>query len=158
MIGGGEYGSFIDKTKLDEELIVRSAQCSALMPMMQFSVAPWRVLSKPNLDIVKQAVRLRKKYTPYILELAKQSAQTGEPIVRSMEYAFPNQGYADEQGQFMLGTKYLIAPVLAKSTEKAIRLPKGRWKNDEGKVFQGPKLIKQSVPLNRLPVYELIGQ
>ena len=40
MIGGGEVGSFWNIDKLDEELIVRSTQCSALMPMMQFSVAP----------------------------------------------------------------------------------------------------------------------
>jgi hypothetical protein len=29
---------------IDEELFVRSAQCSALFPMIQFSAAPWRVL------------------------------------------------------------------------------------------------------------------
>jgi alpha-glucosidase (family GH31 glycosyl hydrolase) len=42
MIGGGEWTSFQDTSILDEELIVRAAQISALMPMMQFSVAPWR--------------------------------------------------------------------------------------------------------------------
>ena len=46
MIGGGEWTSFQDSSIMDEELIVRSAQVSALMPMMQFSVAPWRVLGK----------------------------------------------------------------------------------------------------------------
>ncbi len=54
MIGGGEYSFFYnDPDKpLDQELIVRSAQCSALMPMMQFSVAPWRVctLTPGNID------------------------------------------------------------------------------------------------------------
>ncbi len=50
MIGGGEFGSFLNSKTIDEELVVRSAQVHALMPMMQFSVAPWRVLSK----IIKQ--------------------------------------------------------------------------------------------------------
>jgi alpha-glucosidase (family GH31 glycosyl hydrolase) len=77
MIGGGEYGSFIGRDKLDEELVVRSAQCSALMPMMQFSVAPWRVLSKQNLELVKGSVQIRKKYTPYIMRLARESAKSG---------------------------------------------------------------------------------
>ena len=48
MIGGGQFGSFlgVDQTKLDQELIVRSCQVHTLMPMMQFSVAPWRILDE----------------------------------------------------------------------------------------------------------------
>jgi alpha-glucosidase (family GH31 glycosyl hydrolase) len=157
MIGGGDFGSFRDGGKIDELLIVRSAQCSALMPMMQFSVAPWRVLSKNNLQIIKQAVELRKKYTPYILQLAKQAALTGEPIVRSMEYEFPNQGFSDHKGQFMLGTKYLIAPVIATNGAKTIDLPKGRWKDDKGKIFKGPRKIQETIALERLPVFELLN-
>ena len=123
MIGGGEYGSFIHLDKLEEALVVRSAQCSALMPMMQFSVAPWRVLSKQNLAAVKKAVAVRAKYTPYIMQLAKEAAITGEPIARSMEYEFPNQGLADIKGQFMLGNKLLVAPMVASGESKLIYLP-----------------------------------
>ncbi|MGV3704075.1 MAG: glycoside hydrolase family 31 protein [Arcticibacter sp.] len=158
MIGGGEFGSFRDTKILDQELIVRSAACSALMPMMQFSVAPWRVLSKSNLAIVKNMVELRKGYTPYILELAKASASTGEPIVRSMEYVFPAQGFSEEKGQFMLGNKYLVAPVMTKGTLKEIHLPKGKWRDDKGKLFTGPRTINQNVGLDRLPVFELLDR
>jgi len=157
MIGGGEFGSFRDQKTLDSTLIVRSAECSALMPMMQFSVAPWRVLSPANLGIVKSMVALRKKYTPYILQLARQAAVTGEPIVRSMEYNFPNQGFAEEKGAFMLGDKYLVAPVLTKDGEKVINLPKGKWKSDKGEILRGPRKITVQAPLDRLPVYELLG-
>ncbi|RYE20372.1 MAG: glycoside hydrolase [Sphingobacteriales bacterium] len=156
MIGGGEYGSFIGRDKLDEELVVRSAQCSALMPMMQFSVAPWRVLSKEHLAMVKTTVDIRKKYTSYILQLAKAAALTGEPIARSMEYAFPNQGLSAVSGQFMLGDKYLVAPVAEKGGKKTIMLPKGKWKSDEGEIIKGPRAIALVVPLNRLPVFELV--
>jgi alpha-glucosidase (family GH31 glycosyl hydrolase) len=158
MIGGGEFGSFRDKSKLDEELIVRSAECSALMPMMQFSVAPWRVLNDSNLRIVQQMVAIRKRYTPYILELARSAAVSGEPIVRSMEYAFPDQGFSEEKGQFMLGAKYLVAPVLTKDGEKTITLPKGQWRDDKGTVLKGPCRIRERVPLDRLPVYEWVGR
>jgi alpha-glucosidase (family GH31 glycosyl hydrolase) len=156
MIGGGEYGSFIGRDKLDEELVVRSAQCSALMPMMQFSVAPWRVLSPEHLALVKQTVEIRKKYTPYIMQLARASAIDGQPIVRSMEYDFPNQGFADVKEQFMLGDKYLVAPVMTKDMKQTVLLPKGKWKSDKGEVINGPKTIVQTVPLDRLPVYELV--
>jgi len=156
MIGGGEFGSFIGRDKLDEELVVRSAQCSALMPMMQFSVAPWRVLSKQNLAAVKKAVDIRAKYTSYIMQQVKASAASGEPIARSMEYEFPNQGFADVQGQFMLGNKYLIAPVTAKGNTKTIYLPKGTWQSDLGKKVKGPVKITEEVAAERLPVFELI--
>jgi alpha-glucosidase (family GH31 glycosyl hydrolase) len=92
MIGGGEYGSFIGLAKYDQDLVVRSAECSALMPMMQFSVAPWRILDKEHLAAVKNAVAIRKKYTSYIMQTVKASAQSGEPIVRNLEYVFSGQG------------------------------------------------------------------
>ncbi|MBC8988197.1 glycoside hydrolase [Pedobacter sp. N36a] len=156
MIGGGEYGSFIGKDKLDEQLVVRSAQCSALMPMMQFSAAPWRVLSKSNLAAVKKAVDIRAKYTPYLMEAAKKAAITGEPIARSMEYEFPDQGFAEVKGQFMLGSKYLVAPMLASAGEKTVYLPKGSWKDDQGKKLKGPLILTIEVALDRLPVFERI--
>ncbi|RZL13697.1 MAG: glycoside hydrolase [Pedobacter sp.] len=156
MIGGGEYGSFLNLDKLDEQLVVRSAQCSALMPMMQFSVAPWRVLSKENLAAVKKAVDIRAKYTPYLMQLVKQSAITGEPIARSMEYEFPNQGLSDLKGQFMLGSKLLVAPVITSGQSKLIYLPKGSWKSDLGKTIKGPTKIQIDVAMDRLPVFELI--
>jgi alpha-glucosidase (family GH31 glycosyl hydrolase) len=156
MIGGGEFGSFLHLDKVDEQLIVRSAQCSALMPMMQFSVAPWRVLSKQNLAAVKKAVDVRSKYTPYIMQLVKQAASTGEPIARSMEYEFPNQGLAEVKGQFMLGNKLLVAPMVAGGTSKTIYLPKGRWQSDLGKTIKGPAKMEIEVAADRLPVFELI--
>jgi alpha-glucosidase len=64
MIGGGLLSNFenIDYAKFDQELMVRSAQTQALMPMMQFSVAPWRVLDKKHLDIVRNAALLMPKW------------------------------------------------------------------------------------------------
>ena len=66
MIGGGEYSYFYNNPDkpLDQELIVRSAQCSALMPMMQFSVAPWRVLSEENMAICRDMALLHEKMGP----------------------------------------------------------------------------------------------
>ncbi len=62
MIGGGQFASFlgVDQTKLDQELIVRSCQVHALMPMMQFSVAPWRILDEKHLAICRDYARLHE--------------------------------------------------------------------------------------------------
>lgn len=158
MIGGGQFGSFlgVDQTKLDQALIVRSCQVHALMPMMQFSVAPWRILNRENLEICARYAHLHEQMGPYILELARRAAQTGEPIVRNMEYAFPHQGYVKCKDQFMLGDKYLVAPVLTPENQRQVQLPKGRWRDDQGKVFKGPQTITIDVPLDRLPYYEKI--
>ncbi|NOY95423.1 MAG: glycoside hydrolase [Chlorobi bacterium] len=157
MVGGGEYGSFLEGSIIDQDLIVRSAQCHALMPMMQFSVAPWRILDEKHLDACKKAVELRKKYTPLILGLAKESAYTGAPIVQSMEYVFPHQGYERVKGQFLLGENVLVAPLLEKGEGiRKVLIPEGKWKNTEGGIIKGPKTIEITVAMDELPVFERI--
>ena len=61
MIGGGQFKSFLDGAVIDQELVVRSTQCPALMPMMLFSVALWRILNEANLEAVKKAIDIRQK-------------------------------------------------------------------------------------------------
>ena len=156
MIGGGDYVSFQPGAELDEKLVVRSCQAHALMPMMQFSVAPWRVLSKKNMEICRKFARLHEKFGPYILELARNASKTGEPIVRYMEYEFPNQGFENCKDQFMLGPKYLVAPIITEADEREVMLPAGEWKDDLGNVVKGPTTIKVSAPIERLPYFEKI--
>jgi alpha-glucosidase (family GH31 glycosyl hydrolase) len=157
MIGGGETTSFLNKEVLDQESIVRSAQCHALMPMMQFSVAPWRVLDEEHLQAMKIAVKIRKKFKSYILELAEKAAKTGEPIMKPMEFDYPNQGYATIVDQFLLGDNLLVAPVLVKgATTRIVAIPEGKWKSFDGQVFTGPKTVEVKVTLNDLPYFEKI--
>lgn len=158
MIGGGEYTGFLNigEEGIDEELIVRSCQVHALMPMMQFSVAPWRVLSRSNMEICARYARLHESMGEYILQYAHIASETGEPIVRSMEYQYPHQGFLECRDQFMLGDKYLVAPMTGSGTHRSVTLPKGRWRDDRGQTFRGPRTIEVEVPLERLPYYELV--
>jgi alpha-glucosidase len=158
MIGGGEYGSFIDLTSIDEELVVRSAQVHALMPMMQFSVAPWRVLSKQNAKICLDAAQLHTKMGNLILEFAKQASVTGEPIVKPMALAYPNNGYETIKDQFVLGDKIIVAPVVEKGIYKRkVILPKGKWLGDDGKIIKGNKIIEIDVPISRIPFFTKVN-
>ena len=157
MIGGGDFVSFLNLTSLDQDLIVRSAQCHAMMPMMQFSVAPWRVLDSIHLIAVKKAVELRQRQVSLILQLANEAAVSGEPIVRILEYVFPNQGYAEVKDQFMLGNNMMVAPMLEKNkSSRDVIIPKGTWQADDGKIIKGPAKISISVPLDRLPYFQKI--
>jgi len=150
MIGGGDYSSFISGAELDQELIVRSAQCHALMPMMQFSVAPWRVLDGEHLEAVKKAVETRQSFVPYIMRLASISAKTGEPIVRNMEYEFPHQGFEDCRDQFMLGDSILVAPMLEGGNSREVIFPAGSWKDKNDRINRGPVKKRFTVPLDEL--------
>ncbi|WP_105616048.1 glycoside hydrolase family 31 protein [Vallitalea okinawensis] len=158
MIGGGEYLNFLDSAMdLDEELVVRYAQCSALFPMMQFSAAPWRVLSHENFLLCKNAAELHVKYADYIYSLAEHASKTGDPILRHMAYQYPDGGFEHTTSQFMLGNELLVAPVTVKGDiTKEIHFPEGTWKGDDESVVNGPCAITVEAPLNRLPYYQLI--
>lgn len=156
MIGGGLYTTFlnIESDKFDQSLIVRSAQVHTMMPMMQFSVAPWRILNNDNLAIVRNLARLHEKLGGYILDCAKHASKTGEPILRLMEYEFPNQGFEKCKDQFMLGDKYLVAPIVTKENTRTVKLPQGQWIDDEGNTFEGGKEYNFEIPLNRLLYFQ----
>jgi len=156
MVGGGDFTSFLPGADLNQDMIVRSAQTHALMPMMQFSVAPWRILDSVHLDAVKKAVAIREKYTPLILKLAEESAKTGEPVVRPLEYVFPHKGYSGVKDEFMLGDSILVAPLVTQENRRAILIPPGKWKSNRGKVIKGPKKIEITVAIDELPVFERI--
>jgi len=157
MIGGGEYRSFLNTSTIDEELIVRSAQVHALMPMMQFSVSPWRVLSEANQEICLKMAKLHEEMGEYILELAKVASKTGEPIAKPMELAFPGNGYEAIKDQFVLGNDIIVAPVVEKGARfRRVFLPEGKWKADDGKNYKGGKSIEVAVPLERLPYFKKI--
>ena len=154
MIGGGEFTSFLDGNSIDEELVVRSAQVHALMPMMQFSVAPWKVLNKKNQSICREMALLHAQMSGYILQLAVKSAKTGEPIVRSMSYNYPDGNYEQVKDQFFLGDSILVAPVLEKGIRtRHVLFPKGKWRGDDGSIINGPVFKEIDVPLSRMPYY-----
>ncbi len=157
MIGGGEYQSFLGNAKIDEELVVRSAQVHALMPMMQFSVAPWRILSKENNDICLKMAKLHLEMGPKILALAKEASKSGEPIAKPMALAFPDGGYEMIKDQFVLGNDIIVAPVVEKDARsRSVVLPAGQWKSDDGVIHTGGTSVKIEVPLERLPYFFLI--
>ncbi len=158
LIGGGEFRSFLHLDTVDQELIVRSTQCHALMPMMQFSVAPWRVLDHDKLEICRDMAELHVAFADEIMALARHSSKTGEPIARHMEYVFPHQGYIHVSDQFMLGDDILVAPVVEKETyQRTVLIPEGTWKADDGAIVNGPSEIEVDAPIERLPWFRRVN-
>lgn len=158
MIGGGLSSSYEPGKEFNHKLFVRSCQLQALMPMMQFSAAPWRVLTPEECEICRQFAILHTEFAPYIMEQVHHASATGEPILRSMEYEFPGRGYEQVDTQYMFGPSFLVAPVLSQDDSKTVYLPEGTWRDDLGQMFYGPQVLELTdIPLNRLPYYERIS-
>jgi alpha-glucosidase (family GH31 glycosyl hydrolase) len=140
-------------------LFVRSAQCSALFPMMQFSAAPWRVLrDEVKVGYCRDAAMLHVRLAERILRLAGTAARTGEPILRPLAYNYPSDGYATVVDQFMLGADLLVAPVIERGAlRRSVVLPSGRWRADGGVEYDGPSKIVVDAPLARLPWFERVA-
>ena len=157
MVGGGDWIAFIPGSPFDPELFIRSAQIHALCPMMQISASPWRVLDAKHQAIFSDIVKLRQKFAAKFAALAKKSGEGGEPILRSLEYNYPGEGYAAVIDQFMMGEDLLVAPVMKKgAASRKVVLPAGKWLGDDGKTYVGPTEITVETPLSRLPHFTAV--
>ena len=161
MVGGGQ-GNPNNRLKYDEqeEFLLRSIQCVAMMPCMQFSYALWRGASSQEVrEEVKRSVDLHTSLKDYITETIKKSETTGEPIMRPLEYDFPGEGYAEVKDCFMLGEKYLVAPVTKPNQSTlTLRLPSGyQWKYADGKVYRGGEEVEVPADIKTLPYFERIS-
>ncbi len=150
MIGGGEVKDIINGCLLKKDIYLAHTQVALLMPNMQFSILPKVVLEDDYIKFL-DLLKVRKCYIDYILDLYN---NTDEPIVRSLEYEFPDAGYEYEQDVFMLGSKYLVVPVTKENqVEKEIKLPKGTWKYGD-EVYKNRENIRLKLSLDKLLVLE----
>lgn len=90
--------------------------------------------------------------------MVREAEQSGEPIIRYMEYNYPHSGYAKINDQFMLWDKYLVAPVLEKGARKrTVVIPKGSWLADDSNTYtQG--VYEIDCPIERLPYFKKISE
>lgn len=157
MVGGGMSRDFVDKSGLDDELIIRWCQASALLPMIQFSLDVWNRKQNRVAEYCKKALDLREGLTAYLVEMLEYASKTGIPAVRYLEFDYPNQDLAFVKDEFMLGDKYLVAPVLEKGAlMRKVVFPEGKWKDIyDGKEY-AEGVYDVDAPIDKLPVFEKI--
>ncbi len=137
------------------DFFIRSLQVQVLSPMIQFSMSPWHMLDERRQQLVRDMVALRQKWAPYIVQCAIDAGKTGEPMLRLMEYSYPGRGFERVLDQFMMGERLLVAPVVDDGVKsRKVVLPPGRWRADDGSVFDGPATVEVAAPLERLPYFE----
>src|SRR5690606_15819111 len=123
--------------------------------MMQFSAAPWRILDEEHHTAVKKAVATRQQYLPDILAAIANGAATGMPVVKPLEFNYPNQGYTFIKDQFLLGDSIIVAPMLTEGKKRDVVFPPGKWEYNK-KIFKGPVVKSITVKLDELPVFKLV--
>lgn len=157
MIGGNAYFG----VRPDSELMVRWAQLNALMPAMQFSIAPWD-LSRETEKLVASALAVRQKLSGVLLQLAEDAAHALKPICRPLWFLDPyDEVTYTIHDQYALGDDVIVAPVVHKGANKRdVYLTQGQWHelHDDSVVFEGGQWLRDlSAPLDKLPCFVRVG-
>jgi alpha-glucosidase (family GH31 glycosyl hydrolase) len=152
MVGGNEY-----EEKADSEMMIRWTQLNALLPAMQFSLAPWEY-GEASAELCRRYAKLHTEYAPKILEIAKTATENGYPIIRPVFWLdATSEDALTCDDEFLLGDELLVAPVLFHGMrQRDIYLPPGIWQDHWTKeVFRGSILLRDyPAPLDILPFFK----
>ena len=74
------------------ELLIRWTQLTTFLPMIQFSILPWRTedpFTPETLEITREFVWIHQDLVDEIWDLVLEAQQTGMPIVRPLFFEYP---------------------------------------------------------------------
>ncbi len=136
-----------------DELMVRWAEVSAFMPVMQFSYFPWNYCP----ETAGVACTLSRMHNLIGNYLAENASDRKAPLIRPLWFDYPDVGeYYMIPDQYMLGNDLIVAPVLDPDVHsRDIMLPTGEWREGRtGKLFTGPLTLKEfPAPCPGIPVF-----
>lgn len=164
---GSDVGGFNGRTS--GELYTRWLQMSAFMPFFRSHTMigtpdqePWS-FGEPYTAVAREFIRLRYALLPYFYTLARETAETGWPMVRPLFWGHgdkPRSG-GDSAGddQFLLGDSLLVAPVVtAGASSRDVTVPAGLWYDFwTDRPVKGPDRPNLEAPLGRIPLLVRAG-
>jgi alpha-glucosidase/alpha-D-xyloside xylohydrolase len=110
--------------------------------------------------IVKKYLELRYRLLPYTYSVAKETTETGLPMIRALWLHYPDDAAAVARGdQFLWGRDLLVSPVVEKgATTRRLYLPRGTWFDfwTEQRVDGGREIDRQ-VDLETMPLHVRAG-
>ncbi len=139
-------------------LYVRWAQFGLLSPIARFHGTtprePWE-FGDEAVAIVRKFARLRYRLLPYLEACARETAETGVPMLRPLLVDFPDDPVAWRVDlEYLLGPLLLVAPLFDDGEERLVYLPDGDWWDLwDDTVHRGPAFLRAAAPLDRLPVF-----
>ncbi|KXK51360.1 MAG: Alpha-glucosidase [Chloroflexi bacterium OLB13] len=163
---GHDVGGF-DGPPPSPELLVRWAQAGALTPRFTIHswntdgsvTSPWMYLDV--LPLVRDAIRLRMRFMPYLKQRMLAASVRGEPInAPTVFYHSDDPNTYDQSFEFMVGPDVLVAPVYeAGADHRTVYLPAGRrWVDwHTGDSYVGGRTTTVPAPLERLPLFVAEG-
>jgi alpha-glucosidase/alpha-D-xyloside xylohydrolase len=183
---GSDIGGFIPTPDYTGELHVRWFQFGAFCPSFRAHGRHWhlrlpwgwsggdggpvetstykpdpRELANPEVEpILKKYLELRYRMLPYTYTAARESCDTGLPMIRSLWLHYPDDAAAVARGdEYLWGRDILVAPVVAKGvTVRPLYLPRGGWFDfwTEERI-EGGREIARPVDLATMPLYVRTG-
>jgi len=161
---GADIGGFAGEAS--PELFARWMQIGALYPFARTHSMwlgrrqePWRYGARVE-AVARAALELRMRLLPYLYGLFHEAAASGAPVWRPLFWEFPDDDEAARvEDQVMVGPSLLAAPVLVRGArERELYLPPGVWYGfDDDARWVGPRRIRVSAPLERLPLFARAG-
>jgi alpha-glucosidase (family GH31 glycosyl hydrolase) len=153
------------------ELYLRSAAAAAFVPIMQYHSefnhhrspsrdrTPWNIAERTGdhrvIPIFRQFTKMRERLVPHLVEWARRSIATSEPLMRPLYFDYPEDSVVWEHPlQWMLGPDLLVAPVIeAGARTWQVYLPDGDWIDVwTGKPVRSG-LVRRDVPIDIIPVF-----
>ena len=130
------------------------------MPLMYSSTTPVGAYDAETVRLYKQAIATHRRLAPYIRAQVRRAIATGEPIMKPLFFAFPDEQRTYEiTDEWLLGDAVLAAPVLGPGTSRDVYLPRGRWFDvQRGRTVRGPARLRDyRAPLDVTPVFVRLG-
>lgn len=160
---GADIGGFAGPAP-DEELFVRWVQNGIFQPRFSIHSAsndntvtePW--MYRNSAGLIREAILLRYRLTPYLYSAEYEANQSGAPIMRALVYEFQDDpNVYDESFEFLYGRDILVANVLEPGAKtRKVYLPAGcKWCdwNDNFKCYEGGQTIEVPVNMETIPMF-----
>lgn len=160
---GADIGGFHGPAP-SEELFVRWVQNGIFQPRFSIHSAsndntvtePW--MYRGSAGLIRDAILLRYRFTPYLYSAEYEASQTGAPIMRPLVYEFQDDpNVYDESFEFLFGRDILVANVLEPGARTwKVYLPAGsKWYdwNDNFACYEGGQTIEIPVEAGTIPMF-----
>ena len=160
---GADIGGFHGPAP-SEELFVRWVQNGIFQARFSIHSAsndntvtePW--MFRGSAGLIRDAILLRYRFTPYLYSAEYEASQTGAPIMRPLVYEFQSDpNVYDESFEFMFGRDILVANVLEPGAKTwKVYLPAGSkwydWGNNYA-CYEGGQTIEIPVEISTIPLF-----
>ncbi len=139
-----------------KEIMIRWMQASILMPIPQYSYAPWHY-DQETIDLCRAYTRLHTELADYIYAVAREAHEKGTPMLRPLFFHYPEEEKAYlVDDEFLLGEDILVCPAVTEGAiARNVYLPGDVWIDAwDGAEYEGPRTIESyPAPLAKLPVF-----